>query len=236
MFYCIQEALSQMRVCPCTHACACVCNSACVNHQLVNCPPPQSGSEVMRVTQYQTKETASPGDSSPLAEPVTAPSPHGRPRTDAHPTPPSLSPSSLTPFLPLRSVAACFLPTCMQAKTHANSPVPSPSRQKLRAPPLLRLTIRVRPRQSKHCRRKGRGNPGDSLTLLPSVLARGKPWLGSINDFFVWSVAECPLFQPPGNSLRPAAVVSTCLFRALTPCDSSVSSPFFPPSKSVDGY
>lgn len=110
-----------------------VCNSACIYHQLVNCPPPpQSCSEVMRVTQYQTKETASPGDSSPLAEPVTAPSPHGRPRTDAHPP---LVPPSLTPFLLLRSVAACFLPTCMQAKTHAYSPAPSPSRPKLRAPP-----------------------------------------------------------------------------------------------------
>lgn len=125
----------QMSVCVHARMCVCVCNSACVNHQLVNCPPPQSGSEVMRVTQYQTKETASLGDSSPLAEPVTAPSPHGRPRTDAHPPLSPSLPTSLTPFLPLRSVAACFLPTCMQAKTHANSPVPSPSRQKLRAPP-----------------------------------------------------------------------------------------------------
>lgn len=177
------------------------------------------------MTQYQTKETASPGDSSPLAEPVTAPSPHGRPRTDAlPPLPPCLPPSSLTPFLPLRSVAACFLPTCTRAKTHAYSPVPSPSRQKLRAPPPHpRLTIRVRPRRSeRHRRREGRGNTGDSFALLPSVLARGEPSRGSINDFFVWSVAECPLFQPPGNSLRPAAVVSTCLLRALTPCDSSL--------------
>lgn len=45
----------------------------------------------MRVTQYQTKEMASLGDSSPLAEPVTAPSPHGCPLTDARPLPPPLS-------------------------------------------------------------------------------------------------------------------------------------------------
>lgn len=134
VFYCILEALSKCE-CVHVHTHVRVCNSACVNHQLVNCPPlrpPKSGSEVMRVTQYQTKETASPGDSSPLAEPMTAPSPHGRPRlTHTHPS----VPPSLTPFLLLCSVAACFLPTCMQAKTHAYSPAPSPTRQKLRAPP-----------------------------------------------------------------------------------------------------
>lgn len=185
------------------------------------------------MTQYQTKETASQGDSSPLAKPVTAPSPHGRPRTDAHPPlrpslpPPSL-PSSHSAQLPLVfSQLACkpkhmLTPPC-QAPVGRSYP---PSR-----PPLIRLAIRVRPQQSKrHRRRKGRGNPGDSFTLLPSVLARGKAWRGSINDFFVWSVAECPLFQPPGNSLRPAAVVSTCLLRALTPCDSSLSPPFFRPA------
>lgn len=49
-----------------------------------------------------------------------------------------------------------------------------------------------------------------------------RPSCGSINDFFVWFVAECPLFQPPGNSLRPAALVSShlsSLFRPLR-CDS----------------
>ena len=45
-----------------------------------------------------------------------------------------------------------------------------------------------------------------------------RPSCGSINDFFVWCVAEWPLVQPPGISLRLAAVVSSSLFSSSLFC------------------
>lgn len=85
-------------MCVRVRACVCVCviRPACTTSWLI---VPRSGPVVMRVTQYQTKEMASLGDNSPLAEPVTAPSPHGRPLTDARPLPPL--PSPLLSSLPL---------------------------------------------------------------------------------------------------------------------------------------
>lgn len=80
-----------------------------------------SGPLVMRVTQYHTKEPASQGDSSSLAEPESAPSLHGRPKLKH--TPPSF-PYSLPPTDSPQS-SLLFL-TCMQAKTHAYSSMPSP--------------------------------------------------------------------------------------------------------------
>lgn len=77
--------------------CVCVIWPSCTTSWLI---VPRSGPVIMRATQYQTKEMASPGDSSSLAEPVTAPSTHGRPLTDARP-----------PTAPLPSTlftAACF--------------------------------------------------------------------------------------------------------------------------------
>lgn len=88
-----------LRVC----VCVCVIRPARTTSWLI---VPRSGPVVMRVTQYQTKETASLGDSSPLVEPVTAPSPHGRPLTDAHPP---LPPCALL-------TAACFLQLACRPK------------------------------------------------------------------------------------------------------------------------
>lgn len=115
----------------CECVCACVIRPARTTSWLI---VPRSGPVVMRVTQYQTKETASPGDSSPLAETVTAPSPHGRPLTDAHPPAHSPPPSTIL-------TAACFLqlacrpkhtltPTCQAQSRRAKNP--GCSRQKPR--------------------------------------------------------------------------------------------------------
>lgn len=122
MFYC---SLYYVRKHMCRfngRACVCVIRPARTTSWLI---VPRSAPLVMRVTQYQTKEMASQGDSSPLVEPVTAPSLHGRPLTDAHPAfPPSLH----SPHCRL------FSPTCMQAKTQAYSSTPSSVRRRSEPP------------------------------------------------------------------------------------------------------
>lgn len=114
------------------------------------------------------------GDSSPLAEPVTAPSPDIR-----------------TPPLSTLFSAACFLQLACRPKHMLSRPCQAPSRE-------ARTDG-----QSDGGRQSG--EPGSRCCLFSSW---GRASCGSINDFFVWFVAECPLLQPPGNSLRPAALVS----------------------------
>lgn len=175
----------------------CVIRPSCTTSWLI---VPWSGPVVMRVTQYQTKETASLEDSSPLAESVTAPSPHGRPLTDAHPLPPPPPLSSL-PLVFSNLHAGQNTRLLLHAK---------PSQKKLRDP-----GAQGRNPEQRVNGREGTGRESGRSKCSCLCSSWRRPSCGSINDFFVWFVAECPLFQPPGNSLRPAAVVSPGSFSFL---------------------
>lgn len=129
--------------------------------------------------------------------PWQPPLPAWRPLTDARPALPSLPLS----FLPL-----VFSQLACRPKHTLGPPTPSMPRDAQK-----RST-------QKHTADREERRAESGLTGGCCLCFSGRrSSCGSINDFFVWFVAECPLLQPSGNSLRPAAVVSQRFFlsRAL---------------------